>query len=342
VGTGPFRLISRDKSQVVLERFAQYYQGAPQIKQLVIKPFDGLRTAWTSLLRGDLDMVTDVPQDAVEFISNDAVQVIPFERRYQFLVAFNSNKRPFSSPLVRRALNAAVDRDALITAVLRGHGVPASGPLWPNSWAFDPSSGAFKYDPALTASLLDSAGYHAGSVRASSEGPPARLRFTCLLPANFNILERVALELQKQLYGDGIDMQFQVIPIDEYDARIRDGKFEAVLVDLISGPTPGRTYIFWRSEKQFKGLNVFGYENTEAEKFYDILRTSTNDGAVRSATRGLQRAFLENPPALFLAWNQHARAVRRNFQIPQEPGRDPIQSLWRWTPAIGRQVASNQ
>jgi peptide/nickel transport system substrate-binding protein len=287
-------------------------------------------------------MVTDVPQDAVEFISNDAVQVIPFERRYQFLVAFNSNKRPFSSPLVRRALNAAVDRDALITAVLRGHGVPSSGPLWPKYWAYDPSSGALKYDPALTASLLDSAGYHAGSVRASSEGPPARLRFTCLLPSNFNILERVALELQKQLYSAGIDMQFQVIPIDEYDARIRDGKFEAVLVDLISGPTPGRTYIFWRSGRQFKGLNVFGYENPEAEKFYDILRTSTNDGAVRSATRGLQKALLDDPPALFLAWNQHARAVRRDFQIPQEPGRDPIQSLWRWTPAIGRQVASNQ
>src|SRR5206468_1120461 len=59
IGTGPFRLISRDKSQVVLARFDQYYQGAPHIKQLVIKPFDGLRTAWTSLLRGDLDMVTD-------------------------------------------------------------------------------------------------------------------------------------------------------------------------------------------------------------------------------------------------------------------------------------------
>jgi peptide/nickel transport system substrate-binding protein len=342
VGTGPFRLISRDKSQVVLEGFDRYYLGAPLIKRLVIRPFDALRTAWTSLLRGDLDMVTDVPQDAVEFIGNDAVQVIPFDRRYQFLVAFNSRKKPFSSPLVRRALNAAVDRNALITSVLRGHGTPATGPLWPKYWAYDSSMAAFNFDPALTASLLDGAGYPAGSIPGNSQGPPARLRFTCLLPANFNILERVALALQKQLYSAGVDMQFEVIPIDEYDTRIRDGQFEAVLVDLISGPTPGRTYIFWRSGKRFKGLNVFGYENEEAEKFYDILRTSTNDGAVRSATRGLQRVFLDDPPALFLAWNQHARAVRRNFEIPQEPGRDPIQTLWRWTPASSVQFASTQ
>jgi len=194
----------------------------------------------------------------------------------------------------------------------------------------------------LAVSLLENAGF---KLRASSSGAGARrsrLHFTCLLPANFTIIERVALSIQKQLYNIGVDMEFQSVPAEQQDARIRDGKFEAVLVDMISGPTPGRAYIFWRSARQFKGLNVFGYENREADRLFDVLRTSTNDAAVRLSTRELQRVFLDDPPALFLAWNERARAVRRDFEIPNEPGRDPLLTLWRWKPISNTQAPSTR
>ena len=104
------------------------------------------------------------------------------------------------------------------------------------------------------------------------------------------------------------------------------------MIDMISGPSLGRAYIFWRSGRQFKGLNVFGYENQEAERWFDLLRTSINDGAVRSAMNRLQRALLDDPPALFLAWNDRTLAVRKDFRIVDEPGRDPFYTIWRWTP----------
>ena len=70
---------------------------------------------------------------------------------------------------------------------------------------------------------------------------------------NFSLLERIGLEVQKQLYDIGVDVQFEVVPIQEYDARIREGRFEAVLVDMISGPTFARPYVFWRSRAVAKG-----------------------------------------------------------------------------------------
>ena len=65
---------SLDKSEVVLERFDRYYLGKPAIDRVVVRPFDSLRASWASLLRGELDMVYDVPADAVEFIRNDDVR----------------------------------------------------------------------------------------------------------------------------------------------------------------------------------------------------------------------------------------------------------------------------
>src|SRR5690606_24656660 len=113
--------------------------------------------------------------------------------------------------------------------------------------------------------------------------------------------------------------------------RLETGDFQSALVDMISGPTMSRLYIFWRSARNFRGFNNFGFENTDAERLFDILRTSAaNDAAIRSATSGLQRVFLEDPPALFLAWNQRTRAVDRSFRIVAEAGRDPMPTLWQW------------
>jgi peptide/nickel transport system substrate-binding protein len=336
LGTGPYRVVKSDPEELILEGYDRHHRGAPSIPRIVIRPYATLRTAWTSLLRGEVDMVTDVPPTAVEFIQNDTVQVVSFPRRYQYVVAFNSQRLPFKSPLVRQALNLAVDRERIISRVLNGAGTPATGPVWPTYWAYDSSVSSYGYDPSRAASMLDEAGFTSNS--ADRRG--IRFRFTCLIPSNFVVWERVALEVQKSLYNIGVDMQFRVVPVNEFVALVSKGEFEAVLNNMISGPTPMRGYIFWRSARQFKGLNVFGYENAEAEDLFETLRESQNDASIRTATRRLQRVFLEDPPALFLAWDERARAIRRDFAIPEDPGRDPLFTLARWRPLTGGQPAS--
>jgi peptide/nickel transport system substrate-binding protein len=335
VSTGPFRIVRSGPNEIVLEPFARYRGGRPHVGNVVIKPFPALRTAWASLLRGDIDVVTEVPPDAVEFVQSSDVNVLSFSRRYQYLIAFNNHRGPFQLPAVRKALNLAIDREALIRRVLQGRGTPSTGPLWPNYWAYDRSLGAVAFDPRQAEMLLDAAGLPRGHVAIHGDAGPARFRFTCLVPSNFALWERIALEVQKNLYAIGVDMQFKVVPFEQFDGLIRQGQFDAAIIDMISGPTPGRAYLFWRSARESKGLNVFGYEDREAERLFTVLRTSMNDAATRSATQRLQRVFLEDPPALFLAWNERARAVRREFVIPNDTGRDPVLSLWQWTRTIG-------
>lgn len=337
-GTGAYRVLKRESSEIVLERFEAYYGGVPNIERVDIKASGTMRAAWASLLRGEVDLVTDVPPDAVQFIQNDEVEVISYSRRYQYLVAFNSRRAPFNSPVVRRALNYAIDRQRLVQTVLQTHGIASTSPIWPKHWAYDNSVTPYAYDSALARSLLESAGMQP----QQHEGrPDSRLRFNCMIPANFPVLERVGLEVQKQLYSIGVDMQFDVVSPEEFNLRVSKGDFEALLIDMVSGPSIGRAYNFWGSTRNVKGFNVFGYENPEAERLFTVLRTSYNEAAVRSATSNLQRVLLDDPPALFLAWNERSRAVRREFQVIPEPDRDPLFTIWRWSPAGGR-LASTQ
>ena len=333
VGTGPYRSVKADRNELSFDRFDLYYRGTPSVNRVTVRQFDSFRTAWSSLLRGDVDMVSDVPPDAVEFIRTDDVQIISFARGFQYLIAFNANRPQFKSAAIRRALNLAVDRDALVANVLRGYGIGATGPLWPKHWAYDTSLEGYRFDPSEATALLDEHGFHQTRIAASQSRPAARLQFTCLLPSGYPVLERIALHVQKQLYDIGVDMQFEALPLTEFSKRIGSGAFDAVLNEQISGPTLGRPYSFWRSPSGTGGLyNFFGYQNDETDRLFDVLSTSLNDAAIRSTMSQLQRVLLQDPPAIFLAWNQRLRAVRQGpIQIVREFERDPLLTLWRWT-----------
>ena len=329
VGTGPFQVAERTPLQATLERFDAYYQGTSQVDRVEIQAFDSLRPAWASLLRGELDMVYDVPPEAIDFLQSEDIRILRFARSYQYLIVFNSSRAPFRSSLVRRAFNVAVDRGALVENVLLGRGEPSTGPIRPRFWAYDSSIAPYAFDPQLAEELLDEAGLRPGDAR-DSDNEAARVRFTVLVPEGFSILERLALEVQRYVYDIGVDMQIEVASVNDYNIRARDGAFEAVMLDATSGPTLSRSYIFWHSTSAF---NSFGYENAEADEVFETLGTSIdNDGAVRTATRRLQQLFLDDPPALFLAWNERSRAVRQTFDVVTQADRDPILDLWRWRP----------
>lgn len=337
VGTGPYRVVQEGESNATLEAFDRYYHGKPTIRRVSVKVFNTLRPTWASLLRGELDVVYDVPADAVEFIRNDDIDVISVPRWYQHVLTLNVRDRRFESPVVRKALNLAVDRSAIVDKVLHGAGAPSSGPIYPRYWAFDGSVPHHAFDPATAARLLDAAG-HRMPQASDTAVPPARFRFTCLLPKDFTVWQRIALEVQKDLFNIGVDMQFKIVPIDEFNDLVFNGRFEAAFVDMISGPTPTRTYIWWRSARQFRGLNVFGYENPAAERQFETLLRSTNEAAIRSATSALQRIFHDDPPAVFVAWDARARAINRRFVVPED-SRDPMWTLWKWTVTSPRKVA---
>ncbi len=334
-GTGPFRTVSR-KPEAVLERFDRYHGGKPAIDQIVVKQFESIRAAWASLLRGELDLLYDVSADAAEFVRNDNVELISVPRWYQYHLAFNSRRGVLSKPAVRKALNIAVDREGIVEKVLRGAGEASSGPLYPKYWAYDSTQAPYQYNPAAAAALLDAAGYPLPK-SASADRPRARFRFTCLIPQDFAVWERVALEIQRDLFNIGVDMQLRALPFrTEFNPMVEAGQFEAALLDMISGPTPGRAYMWWRSARTFKGrYNLFGYENPEAERLFDTVLHSTNEAATRSAVSRLQRVLHDDPPAIFVAWSTRTRAINKRFALPGAE-RDPLVTIAQWTLADER------
>jgi peptide/nickel transport system substrate-binding protein len=332
IGTGPFVITASANDQTVLEANPYYYLGRPAIDRVVVKAYDTLRTAWAEMMLGRVDFLWEVGADTAEFLRDQSsVQVRSYPSYYAYTIIMNSARPVFRDPAVRRALNLGVDRDKLLQQALKGQGLVGDDPIWPSFWARDASMPAWRYDPAEAASLMEIA-RRSGRLPAGRTGTSGPLvEFTCLLPANFSIYERLALLVQRQLRLVNVEMRIEALPADVYNRRIGTGDFDAVLTNLVGGPSRTIHYRFWHSPGTSKRWNFWSYKDAAVDAALEQMRDAPDDAGTRDAMRALSIALRRNPPAIVLAWSDTVQAVSRRFEMPAgAAGRDALHSLSRW------------
>jgi ABC-type transport system substrate-binding protein len=326
IGSGPFKLVERDETtkKTRLAAFDSYYRGRPEIHFVEVQGYDEQRTAWAALMRGEIDAVHEITPGSMDFAKADtSIGTFPFVRPYFMLLGFNVRHPILGKKPVRQALNQAVNREELIKVALNGQGIVADGPIWPFHWAYSASQ-RYTYNPEAATLRLEAEGLKMDSAR-STERMPSRLRFSCLTIAEARY-EKLAVVLQKQLYDVGVDMKIDVLPVRELLARVHSGNFDAFLLERSSGRSLNWTYSTFHSKYRFTGFKA-------ADPVLEQLRRASNDAETRAAVVDLQRILYEDPPAVFLAWPQIARAVSTRFTVPEDRGQDVLGSLWQWRPA---------
>lgn len=178
-GTGAYVLVSREQDvKTVVERNEAYWGkgqfplGISEITYLTIKS-DATRIA--ALLSGEIDFVQDVPvQDIARLERTPGMRVTfgPENRSIFFGMDVASpelktsdvkGRNPFADKRVRKAMNMAIDREAIKRAVMRGQSIPAGmlAPPFVNGYTKEMDTPP-KVDIAAARKLLADAGYRGG------------------------------------------------------------------------------------------------------------------------------------------------------------------------------------
>ena len=180
-GTGPF--ILREWSPDVRVRLeqnrdwwghkARLFEG--NLTEVVMLPVNSSATRLAALLSGEVDLVVDPPtQDVARLRANPALQVIEgAEMRVQYL-AFDLHRdellygserarNPFKDVRVRRAVEHAIDGDAIRAKVMRGLAKPAGTVITDLVAGYAPDADQrLPYDREQAKKLLADAGYPTG------------------------------------------------------------------------------------------------------------------------------------------------------------------------------------
>jgi ABC-type transport system substrate-binding protein len=322
---GPFTEQANDANGVSFAAFKDYYKGAPKLEHVRIREFPSARNAWGAMMRGEIDVLYDVPPEAFDFVEQSSTTVVTsFLRPYVTALVFNQAHPVLGQRDVRLALNRAIDRDEIVSTHLRGRGLPAQDHVWVRHWAYDTTLPPWKLDRAEATRLLDGLGLR---VNRQRDGDRARFSFTCLLPADEPRFEQLALVVQRQLVEAGVDMRLESAPLPVLAQRLRSGKYDAFLFELLSGHGFSWPDWFWRSSETPLYIRT-GYRSADAA--FDRLRDARTDADRRAGASLLQRTLREDPPAVFLYWNEQARAVNRRYTLPPVADRDIISALAQW------------
>jgi peptide/nickel transport system substrate-binding protein len=291
-----------------------YFLGKPAIDRVVLRPYSSLRAAWADMLRGQVDMLYEVGADTLDLLQGaSSVRVFVQQRRNAYVMILNVQRPELRDKQMRRLLNAAIDRPELINQALAGHAMPADSPVWPYHWAFSGDAPRFDYQPAVA---------------------PHRIQLSCILPDGS--LERLALSAQQMLAAVGVDLKLELVSIDEWYRRADAGEFDVLLADALIGPNLLRPYQFWHTGSP----NNWGhYSSPAVDAALDRVRHAATDDEYRGGVSAFQRAMVDDPPAIFLAWSQRARAVSTRFEVPVEPGRDVLGTLRLWRPAADKRTS---
>jgi peptide/nickel transport system substrate-binding protein len=333
VGAGPFTLVSApggaNASEIVAN--SNYDLGAPTIGRVVTTTYPNVRAAWADLLRDRLDMLYEVGGEALDSMQGAKnVSLYTFDRPFQFMLLLNTRLPKLRSAEVRRALNQAIDRGALIRDALASHGTPSAGPISLHHWAFRNDSSTFTFDPVTAAERLKG--------NAQDRSARFHLTLTCLTPA-FPPYDRLALVVKQQLAAVGVDLIVEEAKADRIAAAFKDKNFDVVLMDIASGWGIFRgPYRWWHSHGS---LNV-GFSSAPVDSALDAIRHAADDAEYGAGVGAFQKAIASDPPAVFLAWSNVSRAVTHRFEVPAEPGRDVLATLRLWKPiANDRQMSRN-
>jgi dipeptide transport system substrate-binding protein len=92
-------------------------------------------------------------------IRNDAnLQLLEQEGLNVGYLAYNTQMAPFDNPKVRKALNMAINKQAIIDAVFQGAGKIAKNPIPPTIWSYNEATQDDAYDPAAAKAALEAEG----------------------------------------------------------------------------------------------------------------------------------------------------------------------------------------
>ncbi|MEP9386219.1 ABC transporter substrate-binding protein [Mesorhizobium sp. KR9-304] len=160
LGTGPFQFVGYQQDAVIRYKANPDYWGGKQpIDDLVFAITTDASVRYQKLKAGECHLMPyPNAADVAAMKADPDLKVIEQEGLNVAYLAYNTTQAPFDKPEVRKALNMAINKQAIVDAVFQGAATPAKNPIPPTMWSYNNAIEDDKYDPEAAKAALEAAG----------------------------------------------------------------------------------------------------------------------------------------------------------------------------------------
>ncbi|MBL1073658.1 ABC transporter substrate-binding protein [Nocardia sp. 2] len=335
IGTGPYRLTALSPDRAVFEANENYWGPVPQVKKLTLLYVPDDNTRAQRMAAGELDGTNLPPLLAGTFAGRDGMTVSSNTSADWRGVSLPSGNPVTGDPAIRRALNLAVDRKAMIDNVLGGYGRAAYTPFPEVYGAAHNPDAVFAFDRGLAGSILDAAGWRAGS-DGIREKDGRRAAFTIMYNSSDTLRRDIAQAFASDARKVGVEVNLEALSWDRIEPRVeRDGILlgggdEPYDPDTQAYKTLHSSYL--RPEVGSVYDNASRHANPAFDALLDKARRSTDPAERAAAYREVQTAYIGDPGYVFLVFLDHTYVAKDSGWTMSGPVLEPHAHGVTWGP----------
>jgi len=325
VGSGPFILTSWTPGQgFVMSRNPYYWGPTPSLDRIEYQVYTNQEAMIQALKNGEIDALDGLQPSLINSVQgspNITLQKVVSD--WWLNLAFNFGGQPGSTytPLpalhdlvVRKAIEMAIDKNAIVQKVYEGAATPGDTIVRPASayWHLDiPADKEFQYNPTEAAQMLQQAGYVDTNGDGIREDPKTGQPLEMRIPAS---TDTTGAEQAGELivgYLKQIGIKVDLLPAT--DAKMNDywgsGNFDAYIWYWSGDPDPNyQLFVF--TSAQCGSWSDGCWKDPHFDKLYEEQHTEMNQTKRQAIVKEAQQYEYDQVPGVVLAYPNWLEAYR--------------------------------
>lgn len=299
IGTGPFKFVQyRPSDRVELAKNPDYYvPGTPKLDGVVLRIMPETAAQVSAVQTGEVDLVWNLaPEVVAQFKNNPKLRLDSVATSSWDGLIMNAAQKPFDDIRVRRAVELALDKKALVEIALYGQGSPTHTMIPPGSAYYNSDLPIPAPDVAQAKQLLAAAGF------------PNGFEITLYVPSGRPTREALGLGAANFLKAVGIAAQIQRVPWDEFVKNI-EGKAGFYSDGFYSRPTIDTSiYPFYDSAGSWN-TTLWNYKNPKVDAVLDAARGAPSDADRVKLYKQFQVLAVDEPAGVIPYVMNHVNAL---------------------------------
>jgi peptide/nickel transport system substrate-binding protein len=326
VGTGPYRFVEWKQGETVtLERNPDWWGDEPNAQRIVYVLYGNEDVMAQALRAGEVDILAEVPPTIYDgLVGAENVTTVSLPSFSFHHIGFNVSEDPASKgnpllldPVIRQALNEAIDRNQLVELALAGHGQPGSVLLPPalGDWMYQVTpEEEMNADPDAAIAMLEGAGYadaDGDGVRESPEGDPLEFRLIAIESTTVDV--RAAELFRDAAAAVGIQLDLQTMDentLGDIVYNTKDPDWDIFVWGWDSGVADPNYMLGIVLCSQIGGNNDVFYCDEDYDALYDQQATTVDETARGPIVDEMQLMFYETGVYIVMWYQDKLQAYR--------------------------------
>ena len=319
IGTGPFRVVSVDRSHVKLIANRSYWRGLPQLDEVDFEWQPNGDKILANLKAHKIDFYYGAfghQEPQLHGIPGTTIYLYPFN--YFLDIGFNTASPVVSDRRVRQALAYATDRAGIVSEDANGVNESADTDQAPFSWARDEKVFHYDFDPAKARALLDAAGWTVGpdGIRMK-DGRKLRIVLVSDGIAGSAASERI---IKSGWRAVGVDVVVRNVTENALDSSAGSGgikstgRFDAVIEGWVNGVDPDDSTQFMCDMRPPWGWNVYRYCNPALDAAERAELSTYDQKSRRADFVRIQNIIADDVPIIMLSFAQQQDVVNLDLK----------------------------